>query len=188
MKIYGIIPARKGSKRLPHKNVRTINKKSLVEYAILEGNKSKYIDELFVTTDDPVVKRIAREYGLKIRSRPKHLADDDTTTQDVVDDLDLWIPSDHSPDLYVLLQPTSPLRKAKHIDKCIETFINGDFECVASVVEIAPHVYYPNGAVYVFKENLYSDNMGFVLMDKESSIDIDTGIDFYTARELMNEK
>jgi len=188
MKIYGIIPARKESKRLTHKNIRTINNKTLIEYAIEEAKKSKYINDIFISSDDPVVLKIGKKYGLKERDRPKELATDTATSQEVVDDLDLWIPHDHKPDFYVLLQPTSPLRKAKHIDKCIETYIKGSFESVISVKEIAPYVYYPNGAVYVFKDKIYTKNMGFILMDRESSIDIDTYEDFRLARYYMESK
>jgi len=186
--IYALIPARKGSKRLPHKNIRAINGKLLVEYAIEEANKSKYIDEVFISTDDPAVIKIANKYGLKYVDRPKELCTDNATTQDVINHFLDWIPFDRKPDAVVLLQPTSPLRTTEHIDKCIELYINGHFSTVISVKEISPHTYYPNGAVYVFKDDIYTNNIGMVLMPEYESIDIDTKLDFKIAEMIMNDK
>jgi CMP-N-acetylneuraminic acid synthetase len=187
VKIYAVIPARKGSKRLTHKNIRCIKDIPLVEYAIIEGQKSKYINEIFVTTDDPEVKRIAKKHGLKIRERPKELATDTTTTQEVMDDFYMWIPFDSKPDFYVLLQPTSPLRTVRDIDRCINMYINGDFDSVMTVSESTPNTYYPNGAVYIFKDKIFTENMGLIVMPKSRSIDIDTEEDFLLATELLEE-
>jgi N-acylneuraminate cytidylyltransferase/CMP-N,N'-diacetyllegionaminic acid synthase len=187
-KIYALIPARKGSKRLPQKNVRSLNGKLLVEYAIIEAMKSKYITEVFITTDDPVVIRLANKYKIKYRQRPNILCEDNTSMQDVINDFMMWIPYDRQPDAWVLLQPTSPLRKVEDIDKCIEVFNTDKFDSVISLKEISPNTYYPNGAVYVFKNNIYSDNMGFVLMLKKNSIDIDTIDDFDLAKIIMGRK
>jgi len=185
MSIIAIIPARKGSRRLPHKNIRAIKGKTLVEYAIIEAKKSKYIKDIIITTDDKVVIRIAQKYGLKYRERPKYLCEDKSMMQDVIDDIIQWIPSDKKLDGFVLLQPTSPLRTANHIDKCIELFKSCGFNSVVSVKEIAPYVYYPNGAVCVFHDKIYTENMGFILMTQEESIDIDTKIDFNYAEDII---
>jgi len=185
MNIIAIIPARKGSKRLSHKNIRKICGKTLIEYAIDEAKLSKYITDIVISTDDPEVKRIASRFGIKYVERPKELCSDTATTQDVINHFIDWIPFDRKPDVIVLLQPTSPLRKVDYIDKCIELFINNSFDSVITVREISPHTYYPNGAVYVFKNEIYTKNMGFVLMTDEESIDINTYLDFKICELLI---
>ena len=46
-----IIPARAGSKRLKNKNLKTINGKPLIYYAINAAIKSKLFDDVIISTD-----------------------------------------------------------------------------------------------------------------------------------------
>jgi CMP-N,N'-diacetyllegionaminic acid synthase len=186
-RIYGLIPARKGSKRLPQKNIRSLNGKLVIEYTIEEALKSRYIDEIFITTDDPVVIRTANKYNLKYLQRKSKLCLDTTSMQEVVDDFLLWIPGDRQPDLLVLLQPTSPLRVVDNIDKCIKLYLDGNFGSVVTVSEIAPHTYYPNGAVYVFKENVWEKPVGLICMEKNESIDIDNIFDLKMVKMILDD-
>ena len=174
-KIYALIPARKDSKRLPNKNIRPLAGKPLVEYAIDAALESEFITDIVVSTDDILVKRIAERHNIRTIDRKKELCIDTAKTQDVVNDFITFFP-DY--DCIVLLQPTSPLRTSKDIDKCGNIFINNNFDSVVSVTEIAPFTYYPNGAVYVFKNKIYTDNIGLFLMPKDRSVDIDTIFDF----------
>ena len=73
----------------------------------------------------------------------------------------------------------------KDIDKCIDYCIKGCFDSVISVGEIAPYIYRPNGSVYVFKDEIWVDNMGMCLMNTVKSIDIDTEMDFSVAECMM---
>lgn len=181
MKILAIIPTRRGSKRLPGKNTKLLNNKPLIEYTIEEAQKSKYITDILIATDDLLVVDIAKKYDLNCYKRNKNLCKDNSPIEDTLG----IINKKYKYDIYVLLHVTTPLRKAKHIDKCIETFINGKFDTVISVKELAPHVYRPNAGVYVFKDKLWNNNMAMVLMSKEESIDIDTKFDFIVAEELI---
>lgn len=60
-RMIAIIPARKGSKRIKNKNMCEINGKTLVEYSISVAKKSKYIDEVLVSTDSPEIINIAKQ-------------------------------------------------------------------------------------------------------------------------------
>ena len=73
-KIVVIIPARKGSKRIKNKNIRLFNGKPLIEWTIIAAKKSKFVDEIYITTNDEEVKAIAKKNKIKIINRPRHLA------------------------------------------------------------------------------------------------------------------
>lgn len=194
-KIYGFIPARKGSKRLHNKNIKLLNGKSLVEYAIDVAAESDFITDVVVSTNDPVVKRIAERRNVWCIDRKKELCIDSVGTQEVIDDFiaslisssfsDLTASAYTDSDFIVLLQPTSPLRTSNDVDKCISMLINNNFDSVVSVKEVAPFTYYPNGAVFVFRRNVYTSNMGFFLMPPVRSVDVDTSFDLQLCKQIM---
>jgi len=184
-KIYGLIPARRGSKRLPNKNIRLINGKSLIEHAIDASLASNFIHETIVSTDDPMVKEIAERRNVKCIDRKKELCMDNTSMQEVINDFIKSLSNYTDSDCIVLLQSTSPLRTSEDIDKGIKIFKNNTFDSVVSVKEVAPFTYYPNGAVFVFKHNIYTGNMCFFLMSKRHSVDIDTDFDFRMCEQIM---
>ncbi len=131
-----IIPARGGSKRLPRKNIKSLNGKPLIYYTIRESFKSRYISKIVVSTEDEDIARISSKYGAKVIKRPKELSKDDTPSIDVVlHALSTLEVQDFKPDIVVLLQPTSPLRNSQDIDNAIELFMKSDCESVISVCE-----------------------------------------------------
>ena len=110
-----IIPARAGSKRLPHKNRMTINNKSLVEIAVECAIESRIFDDIIVSTDDDYFFTLTDIYPeVTIIQRPNDLASDTATSVDVIKHVS--VRCSYNDDTYFcLLQPTSPLRKAKDI-------------------------------------------------------------------------
>ena len=64
--MIAIIPARGGSKGLPGKNIRPLNGKPLIAYAIEEALKAKHIDRVIISTDDEEIARVAVEYGAEL--------------------------------------------------------------------------------------------------------------------------
>ncbi len=128
-----IIPARGGSKRLPRKNVLDLNGKPLIAYSIEAGLKSKYIDSVVVTSDDKEILDISKKYGALAMKRPAELANDTATTFDAIKHA---IENTNEYDYVVLLQPTSPLRNAKHIDEAIELLESKNADSVVGVCEM----------------------------------------------------
>lgn len=110
-----IVPARGGSKRVPGKNLRTVHGRSLVARAIEVGRAVAAIDAIWVSTDDERIAAEADVHGAAVRRRPAHLATDIASTRDVVLDLVSHVPCDR----FVVLQPTSPLRSAGDIRRCL---------------------------------------------------------------------
>ena len=85
IKRIAIIPARGGSKRIPHKNRKIFNGRPLIEWTLKTVIDSDLFEGVFVSTDDLEIARISRDVGAEIPFiRPENLADDHTITADVV--------------------------------------------------------------------------------------------------------
>ncbi len=140
-KFLAIIPARGGSKRLPRKNILNLNGKPLIRWSIEAGLKSKYIDKVVVTSDDAEILGIAESSGVSVINRPVELASDTSTTFDAIKHT---INNVNNYDYIVLLQPTSPLRTAQHIDEAIEILFERSADAVVSVCEVDHSPFWSN--------------------------------------------
>jgi CMP-N,N'-diacetyllegionaminic acid synthase len=133
-KVLAIIPARGGSKRLPRKNVLTLSGKPLIAWTIEAAKKSKYIDEVIISTDDEEISNISQRYGGKVPElRPLELSTDTATTKSVL--IYTLNKFRGDADIVVVLQPTSPLRNSRHIDDAMELLLNKNAFSVVSVTE-----------------------------------------------------
>ncbi|TKI58592.1 acylneuraminate cytidylyltransferase family protein [Brevibacillus antibioticus] len=129
--VLAMIPARGGSKGVSRKNIRQLSDKPLIAWSIEEAKKSKYIDRLVVSTEDIEIAEIAKAWGAEIPfMRPMELALDTTPGIDPVLHTIEMLPNY---DYIVMLQPTSPLRTAEDIDRCLECCINQDANACVSV-------------------------------------------------------
>jgi len=140
----GIIPARGGSKGLPGKNIKELCGKPLIAWSIEAGLKSKYLDEVMVTTDDDRIASVAREYGANVPFlRPDFLANDTATSFDVVKHTIEFYEEELSRkfDYIILLEPTSPLREVSDIDNMIEALIKNreQLDSIISIGEVHEH-------------------------------------------------
>jgi len=136
MKILAIIPARGGSKGIPRKNVRLLNDKPLIYYAINNALKSRYITDVYVSSDDDEILTIAKKFGAKIHKRDKNLSKDVTTLDPVIYSAYKEIKEKESKEyeLIITMQPTSPLLKTSSVDKAIEKMIkNPEIDTIISV-------------------------------------------------------
>jgi CMP-N-acetylneuraminic acid synthetase len=134
-RVLGLIPARGGSKRLPGKNILPFNGKPLIAWTISAGNKSIYIDYLAVSTEDQEIQEIALDFGVDcVISRPAELASDQATSADVTFNALQYLEEKGGTfDYLVLLQPTSPLRRAQHIDEAFHVMSEKKAQAVVSV-------------------------------------------------------
>ncbi|MGH4125356.1 MAG: cytidylyltransferase domain-containing protein [Clostridium sp.] len=225
-RFLAIIPARGGSKGIPNKNIMAICGKPLIAYTIEAGKKSKYIDEIIVSTDSDVIKVIAQQYGAVVPFlRPKELSSDSAKSIDVViHAIDFYKNNNIAFDYVILLQPTSPLRTFEHLDEAIEKIIESSRTSLVSVCEAEenpilmrniendklkevisfegtnlrrqdlPAFYIFNGALYINSTDMLVDEKKFVnedtipyVMDKESSVDIDTMLDARLVELIIKE-
>ncbi|NQY21381.1 MAG: acylneuraminate cytidylyltransferase family protein [Campylobacteraceae bacterium] len=128
-----IVPARGGSKRLPRKNVLPLNGKALISYSIEAGLNSKYVDKTIVTSDDKEILDISLSCGSNIIKRPDYLASDTASSFDAILHT---IENIESYDYIILLQATSPLRTAKHLDEAIVLLEEKNADAIVSVCEM----------------------------------------------------
>jgi len=141
-KIFAIIPARGGSKGIKHKNIKKLAGKKLIEYSIEAALKCPYISRVIVSTEDPQIKQVSLNCGAEIFDRPLELASDTAKTNVVVKHvLEKLKQEKDSPEYFVLLQPTSPMRTSDHLMSCIEDFFEVDSSCAISVTETEDHPY-----------------------------------------------
>ena len=137
--IWGVIPARGGSKSIPHKNLVEIGGKTLIERAVLTARRSKYLNRLVLSTDDSQIAAHARSFNLEVHDRPRNLAEDDTPINEVLVDL---IDDPHlekkigAPDLITLIQVTSPFLRSCDIDNSIVALLkNPEYQSAQTVSE-----------------------------------------------------
>lgn len=139
--MLAIIPARGGSKGLPHKNIKNLNGLPLIAHTIWEAKKSKHITKIIVSTDSGEIAALAMRYGAEVPFlRPAYLAEDNSLAVDnyiyTIEKLSVDTNSDIQN--FVVLQPTSPLRNVEDIDAAIELFNSKSANCVLSVTDF-PH-------------------------------------------------
>jgi CMP-N,N'-diacetyllegionaminic acid synthase len=147
----GVIPARGGSKGLPRKNIRMLAGKPLLAYTAEAALAARRLTRVVLTTDDEEIAEVGRQWGIEVPFlRPAELAEDDTPTLPVVQHAVRWLEQrGDSFDSVCLLQPTNPLRRAEHIDACIELLDSSGADAVVTVLPVPaehnPHwVYFRN--------------------------------------------
>ena len=143
MKVLAIIPARGGSKGIPLKNIKKLNGKPLIEYTIDVAKRSRSLDRIIVSTDNEKIAALAKKNGAEAPfTRPKRISSSQSTQFQVIKHtLDYLQTEGYSPDVVVLLQPTSPFRTTKIIDDSIKELIRSKATCVVSVMPIKQHPY-----------------------------------------------
>lgn len=130
-KVLAVIPARGGSKGVPRKNIRPLGGKPLLVWTIEAARGSRYIDRVTLSSDDDEIIAVARQAQCEVPFvRPAELARDDTPGVEPVLHALRMVPGY---DYVVLLQPTSPFRRAEDIDRCIEACLREDAPCCVSV-------------------------------------------------------
>lgn len=139
-KVVALIPARGGSKGVKKKNIRNLAGKPLIAYTIEAALKSKYIDKVIVSTDSTEIAEIAKRCGADIPYiRPKELAEDTTTTLEVVLHAINKLEEVNTCDSLILLQPTQPLRTEEDIDFAIEYYYSHGEKSLVSITEVEEH-------------------------------------------------
>ncbi|MEO5349159.1 MAG: acylneuraminate cytidylyltransferase family protein [Magnetococcus sp. YQC-3] len=189
--VLAIVPARGGSKGLPGKNVRLLHDKPLLAWTLQAAQACPLLDRTILSSDDEEIMAVARRFGCAVPFvRPGHLANDTASSMEVI-----LHALDSLPEHYpwvVLLQPTSPLRRAEDISACLEMcqregapacvtvtptkspswcyFLDGDQRMVPVLGQDntrvgrqqLPSAYALNGAVYVARSDWLRERRTFV--------------------------
>jgi CMP-N,N'-diacetyllegionaminic acid synthase len=141
MRILALITARGASKRLPGKNIRPLGGKPLLVWTIESAKGVKGVCDILVSTDDQKIADVAQEGGgLVPWLRPAGLATDTAPSIDVALHALDWYEDAHGPvDGLMLLQPTSPFRRAETIQNAIGIFLKNGRRPVIGVSPAASH-------------------------------------------------
>lgn len=125
-KILVIVPARSGSKGLKDKNVLDLHGKPLLGWPINAALKSKYVDEIVLSTDSEEYKRMGLEQGANVPFlRPAEFSGDKVASIDVIlHCIECLEGQSKVFDILVLLEPTSPMTEATDIDKALEKLVS----------------------------------------------------------------
>lgn len=216
MKTIAIIPARGGSKRLHNKNLLLLGGIPLIAHSILFAQaNSEIIKEIYVSTDDEDIKRVALEYGAKVIDRPAHLSGDNEPTlsalQHVLESIN------HTVDDVILLQPTNPLREKNLLREAYDIYKYDNYRSLFTVTrnhqklgkinenkfipfnytigqrsqDLEP-LYFENGLLYITKARtiragsiINDKSFPFIVNHSYGNIDIDNKVDFDYAEYLF---
>lgn len=144
MNVLGLITARGGSKGIPGKNLKPCGGQPLLHWTCRAGLESKVLSRFVISSDDEQILEYARGQGVEAPFvRPADLATDTAKSVDVALHAMSWLNDSEGwrTDVVVLLQPTSPLRTARHIDEAF-ALLAADVDSVVSVIEV-PHRFNP---------------------------------------------
>ncbi len=215
MKTIAIIPARGGSKRLQGKNIKLLGGIPLLAHSILYAKQHDFINEVYVSTDDDGIKKVALQYGALVIDRPQELSGDFEPTvsalKHVLESIDGVVEN------VILLQVTNPLRpqnvlqdafalfQERQVDSLFtvsrshhklgkiinHTFIPYNYEVGQRSQDLEP-LYYENGLLYITKvsvilnnEIITKDAFPLEVNHPFATIDIDTQEDFDYAEYLV---
>ncbi len=143
--VFGIIPARGGSKGLPGKNLRVLGGLSLVGHAIASAREAVRLTRFIVSTDSPEIAAEACRHGATVPFlRPADLATDEAGMVPVLQHGVRWLESAEGrrPDLIVTIQPTSPFRTGADVDETVAKLLETGADSAQTVTEAAYHPFF----------------------------------------------
>jgi CMP-N-acetylneuraminic acid synthetase len=140
--VLGLVPARGGSKGVPGKNVKPLAGRPLLDYTAAAAQASGVLDRVVLSTDSAEIAEAGLRAGLEVPFlRPAALAADETPMLAVVRHaLEALAAGGWRADILVLLQPTSPLRRARHVSDAVTMLLETGADSVVTVVEVPRHL------------------------------------------------
>jgi CMP-N,N'-diacetyllegionaminic acid synthase len=215
MNVVALIPAKGTSSRIPGKNLRPLGGKPLVAWTIEAALASEVVTRVLVSTECPDVAMAADEWGAEVLARPPELAHDPAEAQDVAVHAVQWLATAReTPDVVVMLLPTSPFRTGRHIDEAFSWHaIDGrnvvsvtsrpegrqkwhSTEEGAALARIAAtHPVELNGAIWIATPGRVLADGGFETvgawpypMPRDAGLDIDRPLDWMLAEAILAER
>ena len=131
--ILAIIPARGGSKGIPGKNIKEFAGKPLIVHSIEASLKCPLVNRTVVSTDDDKIAEISKAHGAQVIKRPDELATDASLVIDAIKYTVRKVEEEGDEiDIVILLEPTSPFRRAEDLEKCIQVLLENKADSVAT--------------------------------------------------------
>lgn len=189
MNIVAIIPVRSGSKGLKNKNIKKIGNLPLLAHTILDAKKSKYINEIFVSTDSEKYSILAEKYGATIPFlRPKKYSTDRSTTEIVLKHFanHLLLKREfNEKDIIVYLQVTELFRPINIIDQCISKLIANPKVDTAFAAQVTHKNYWISEGSKFKRLNRLKDKQYLPRQSKKPLFREDTGIACATRLKVL---
>lgn len=139
MSLIALIPARAGSQRIPHKNIRPLAGHPLIAYTIAAAQESRIFDAILVSSDSDEALHIARQMGVEALRRPAIYATAESPDIEWVKHALCGAHMTHHHDYFAILRPTSPFRSAKTIRRAWAEFERSEFDCLRAVQGVSEH-------------------------------------------------
>jgi N-acylneuraminate cytidylyltransferase len=136
--IIAVIPARKGSLRVPNKNIRNLDGHPLISYSIQSAINSKIFKSIIVASDSDLICEIGNYYGAT-KSIKRDAADASSTSLDIEWLKNLDYAGELNSEFFAILRPTSPLRSENLIKRCIDAFIISQADSLRTISKVTEH-------------------------------------------------
>jgi CMP-N-acetylneuraminic acid synthetase len=176
--IVALIPARGGSKAVHRKNIQSIGTLPMMVYGITAAAACPLIEKVYVSSDDDEFLKIATLYGAIGIKRPEDLAQDDSTTESVVD----HFLKNYGGHVIVLIQPTSPMILAEDLTGALKYFLKVKLTSLFSAVRTNDMLIWDEDAMYPI--NYDPRRRGF-RQDRQRNILIENGAFFIFLRRTF---
>ena len=144
MRVLGVITARGGSKGIPGKNLKRLAGQPLIWHTLQSAAASASFDRVILSTDDHAIANFARVHGCEVPFlRPADLAQDETPHLPVLQHAVAWLKEQegYRPDAVMILQPTSPLRRAEDIREAVRLLETTGADSVLTVSAVSTHIH-----------------------------------------------
>jgi CMP-N,N'-diacetyllegionaminic acid synthase len=185
--VFGVIPARGGSKGLPGKNLRVLGKLSLIGHAVASARESARLTRFIVSTDSPALADEARRHGAEVPfQRPADLASDEAGMVPVLQHAVRWLEATGArPDLVVTLQPTSPFRTGDDIDRTVAQVIDTGSDSAQTVTEAGYHPFFMKTLDGDRTVALFADGHKYVRRQDAPTVYQPSGAVYVTRRDVL---
>lgn len=190
-----VIPARGGSRRIPHKNVRDFLGKPIIYYSIAIAQESRLFDRIIVSTDDDDIERVSLQAGAEVVIRSPEFCRDEVGTQEVTSFVleQLTESYSYSPDRMdyaCCIYATAPLMTAQDLRvgySCIHPY-NGSQHYAMSVgaqpLRDAGQWYWGTMYAWAFQAPLIASHTAMVAIPEQRVCDINTEEDWLRAEQM----
>lgn len=189
--VFGVIPARGGSKGLPGKNLRVLGALSLLGHAVASAKESRAVSRFVVSTDSPAIADEARRHGAEIPFlRPAQLATDEVAIEPTLQHAVRWLEAEAGvrPDLIVTLQPTSPFRTGADIDRTVAKVLETGADSAQTVAEADYSPYFMYALDGDRTVSLFPDGHKFVRRQDAPSVYQPSGAVYVTRYHVLMEQ
>lgn len=137
-KVLCIIPARGGSKRIPHKNIALFKGQPIISYSIMTVQESGIADEIMVSTDDPEIAKVAENFGAKVPFfRDPSTSNDHAGVADVlIEVVEEYKKRGREFDYVLCIFATNPLLRSENLVKAYKQLQETDGAESISTIEV----------------------------------------------------